>query len=138
MPQHPTNHARHASNSLQENKSNHPFPLRHLERLRVLGVLLRLRDLRLVFVACGEVGAPAEEPDDAQRDLVGHVFCFAVGYYYVFHLLFGVAVGKLELARVRERKGEGGLGRGTYTGWCHAGGVYLMWGASAGGKYSFN
>jgi hypothetical protein len=52
--------------------------------------------------------------------------------------LFGVAVGKLELARVRERKGEGGLGRGTYTGWCHAGGVYLMWGASAGGKYSFN
>lgn len=85
MPQHSSDHTRHASNALQEDKPREPFPLRHLE----LGLVFLA--WRWVTVSRYKIHSPPQHTHGPEGNPVGPILCLPMGNGDFFHLGFGVA-----------------------------------------------
>lgn len=141
-------HARHTRNALQKENSYEPLPLSHWRWTKPTLETSKSEHTAPFFglfcgvaIAGGRVHAKPEEPHHGHGHPVGPVLCVSVGHPDVVHLLLGVSdnrlvferlIGFLAIKAIRD-------GPRAYIGWCHAGGVILIFSEFRdAGKYSLS
>lgn len=92
VPKHSSDHARHPSDGLQEDKSDHPLGLgQGLNRINSDGGVF-LIDRLLLFHAGEEVHSPSAEPHKLPSSPIANRLGFTMSRDHIEHLLFGVAM----------------------------------------------